>query len=129
MEVAKVGFKHILHKINFDNANYFKRKFDDLDKETRWNIIVKPYKSNRTNEQNSRLWKLYTDIGKHIGITPDETHELMGFKFLRKLKNINGENVEVIKSTTKLNTKQMAEYQASIEQWAAGIGYYFEGLS
>jgi len=84
-----------------------------------------PFKSTRSTEQNSRYWKLLTELGQHIGHTPDETHTLMGFKFLRELKTINGEAVEVIKSTTKLNTQQMADYQNAIERWASEIGFYF----
>ena len=62
----------------------------------------------------------------HIGETPDRVHELMGWKFLREQKEINGETVETIKSTTKLDTAEMAEYQESIERWANfELGFIF----
>ena len=83
-------------------------------------------KSKRTLEQNSRLWKLYTALGNHIGETPDRVHELMGYKFLRELVTVNGESFETVKSTTKLNTADMAQYQTNIEIWAnENLGFYF----
>lgn len=92
------------------------------------NIVANVFerKSNRTIQQNSRLWKLYTELGIHIGETPDRVHELMGYKFLRELITVNGETFEHIKSTTKLDTKAMAEYQENIERWAnMELGFYF----
>jgi hypothetical protein len=51
----------------------------------------------------------------------------MGYKFLRSQKVVNGEVVDVIKSTTKLNTKDMTEYQDAIVRWAADIGFVWGG--
>jgi phosphosulfolactate synthase (CoM biosynthesis protein A) len=53
----------------------------------------------------------------------------MGYKFLRELKTVGGEAVEVIKSTTKLNTKDMTVYQENIERWASEIGFEFKDKS
>jgi hypothetical protein len=50
----------------------------------------------------------------------------MGWKFLRYQDEIGGESVELIKSTTKLSTKDMGIYQDQIEEWAATIGFYFD---
>ena len=122
-------FRHILDKSIPRNYEYFNGRIASLDPNVRWTINVAPFKSTRSIEQNSRLWKLYTLLGQHIGHTPDEVHELMGFKLLRELKTINGEQVEVIKSTTKLNTKEMTDYQDAIERWASEIGFYFESES
>ncbi len=119
-------FTHVLDKSIPRNLEYFNERISQLDPMIRWSITVKPFKSTRSNEQNSRLWQLYTELGKHIGHTPDEVHELCGYKFLRELKTINGVSVEVIKSTTKLNTKDMAEYQDAVEHWASGIGWFFD---
>lgn len=109
------------------NLNNFIDKLKQLDlANVRYVANVTEKKSNRTIEQNSRLWKLYTELGQHIGETPDRVHELMGYKFLREQKVINGETVETIKSTTKLTTMQMSEYQDQIEIWAANyLGFYF----
>jgi hypothetical protein len=118
-------FTHILDKSIPRNVEFMQDRFNKLDPTVRWSVNVEPFKSTRSKEQNSRLWKLYTELGKYIGESPDAIHELMGYKFLRELKTINGQVVEIIKSTTKLNTKQMGEYQDAIERWAAEIGFYF----
>jgi len=34
--------------------------------------------------------------------------------------------VELIRSTTKLDTKQMTEYQENIERWASQLGWSWE---
>jgi len=102
-------------------------RLDALDTTaTVWHVSVKPKKSKRTTEQNSRLWALYSGIAKHIGIEPDEVHQLMGFKFLRYQKYVGDKMEEFIKSTTKLNTAEMTEYQESVERWAEQGGFYFD---
>lgn len=83
-------------------------------------------KSKRTVDQNSRLWKLYTELGNYIGLESEEVHQLMGYKFMRYQKEVNGKVEEFIKSTTKLDTKEMGEYQDAIERWGAEIGFYFD---
>lgn len=108
------------------NVDNFITKLKALDLESVSyvaNVVEK--KKSRTLEQNSRLWKLYTELGNYIGHTPDEVHTLMGWKFLRTQDYIHGEQVELIKSTTKLNIAEMADYQNNIEQWASSIGFIF----
>jgi len=77
----------------------------------------------RSDEQQKRLWVLYKSIGDHLGYTKDEIHTLMGYKFLRRSRTINNENIETIQSTKKLSIKQMYEYQQSIEIWASQLGW------
>lgn len=119
-------FTHILDKSLQRNLDYFNERISQLDVTRRWTIKVSEYKSKRSSEQNRRLWLLYNAIGKNIGETPDNVHQLMGYKFLRYQHTVNGESVESIKSTTKLNTKQMTEYQDSIEMWCSEIGFIFD---
>jgi hypothetical protein len=47
----------------------------------------------------------------------------MGYKFLRFQTEIAGNPVELIKSTTKLTTSEMASYQQEIEIWAQSYGW------
>lgn len=123
-EVQKMNIEYCLFQNNHEPLF---AKLKSQDPTRRFKVTVQPWKSKRSIEQNSRLWALYEALGKHIGDDADSIHELMGFKFLRNLKTVNGESIEVIKSTTKLNTAEMADYQDSIERWAASIGFYFEG--
>jgi len=118
--------------IEFDltahNRTGLDERLDRLDlTATVYHVSVKPKKSKRSIEQNSRLWALYNWLGKEIGIEADEVHQLMGFKFLRYQKYVGNKIEEFIKSTTKLNTVEMVEYQEAIERWAEQGGYFFDG--
>jgi hypothetical protein len=94
-------------------------KLEALDFNLGWVITVKLRKEKRSNEQNSRLWKLYTSIGNHVGYTPDEMHDLFGRKYLRYQIEVLGEVIEKVRSTTDLDTAEMADYQTKIEAFAA----------
>jgi hypothetical protein len=51
----------------------------------------------------------------------------MGYKFLRYQTEIAGMPVELIKSTTKLTTSDMTEYQNAIEIWAqTNLGWMWD---
>jgi hypothetical protein len=101
------------------NLPYLQAKINSIENIDDYEIHVRPRKDKRTLEQNSRLWSLYQSIGDHIGISADDVHELMGYKFLKLDREINKQVVVSIKSTTKLNTNEMADYQMKIESWAA----------
>jgi len=98
-------------------------KLKELDFSKRWRVVVTDAKINRSLEQNERLWELYSSVGQHLGIEKDRIHELMGYKFLRYQTEIAGMPVELIKSTTKLTTSEMSEYQHQIEIWAQTMGW------
>lgn len=108
------------------NRDQLYQKLLRLEPTTLWQVSVKERKSKRSTEQNSRLWRIYKIIGDTIGLDADEVHQLMGYKFLRYQKEVNGKTEEFIKSTTKLNTAEMAEYQDGISRWASQIGVWIE---
>ena len=114
---------HVLDKSVKGNAEFLQNRINQLDPTKKWQVTARPYKSKRSLDQNSRLWEWYTALGNYIGYEREEVHELMGWQFLRSQKVINGINVEVIKSTTKLNTEEMTHYMESIERWASEIGF------
>ncbi len=106
-----------------DNLPQLIEKLKTLDFTKRWRVTVTDAKLNRSLEQNERLWELYTSIGQHLGIEKDKIHELMGYKFLRYQTEIAGMPVELIKSSTKLTTSEMTEYQQQIEVWGQTMGW------
>lgn len=112
--------------ISQENKQYAIEKIQRLDcTATKWVMNIREQKSKRSNEQNSRYWKLLTEFGKHLGYTQDEMHDICRFKLLRNAVEIEGERLPLLKTTTKLTTKDMAEYQEAIELWAGKLGYYF----
>ena len=109
-----------LTKENLENLIH---KLKELDFSKRWRVTVTDAKLNRSLEQNERLWELYTSLSQHLGIEKDRIHELMGYKFLRYQTEIAGMPVELIKSTTKLTTSEMTEYQHQIEIFGQTMGW------
>lgn len=108
------------------NRDALCEKIARLDPTKLWRCEIREKRSKRSADQNRRLWKLYGALGEHIGLDADEVHQLMGYKFLRYQKEVNGMTQEFVTSTTKLDTKQMAEYQENIERWGAEAGFYFD---
>ena len=109
--------------MNQANLNALVEKLKTLDWTKSWRVTVVEAKANRSLEQNERLWELYTSVGNHLGIEKDKIHELMGYKFLRYQTEIAGNAIELIKSSTKLTTSEMSEYQHQIEIWAQTMGW------
>ena len=106
-----------------DNLPNLIAKLKELDFSRRWRVTVTDAKLNRSLQQNERLWELYSSIGNHLGIEKDKIHELMGYKFLRYQTEIASMPIELIKSTTKLTTSEMTEYQEQIEVWGQTMGW------
>lgn len=98
----------------------------DSDDPDNWQVIIKKRADSRSVEQNARLWSLYTSIGNYLGYTAEEVHQLMGFKFLLIEKYVGKDKITLVRSTTKLNVKEMAEYQEKIEAWASNMGWSYE---
>jgi len=109
-----------------DNLANLTTKLRSLDWTKHWRVTVVEAKANRSLEQNLRLWELYTSIGNHLGIEKDKIHDLMGYKFLRYQTEIAGMPVELVKSTTKLDTQAMSEYQHQVEIWAQTLGWEWD---
>ena len=106
-----------------DNLPMLVEKLKALDFTHRWRVTVTDAKLNRSLEQNERLWELYSSIGNHLGIEKDKIHELMGYKFLRYQTEVAGMPIELIKSSTKLTTAEMTEYQQQIEVFGQTMGW------
>jgi hypothetical protein len=116
--------KHKPFNISKSNLPVLVAKLNDLvEQEGNWQVLIKERNSDRSVEQNARLWELYTSVGNYLGYTAQEVHELMGYKFLLTEKNIGREKITRIASTTKLSVRDMQAYQEKIEAWASNLGW------
>ena len=93
-----------------------------LDPDKAWNIEIKPHRKRRTLSQNRMLWAWLNEIadivGPATGYYADELHEIFKQNFLEPTK-IEVEGLQAnYRSTTKLDTKEMAEYCDRIYNWA-----------
>ena len=116
-----------------DSAQPFQSLLEYLtqrDKSIAWQVDVKPYKKDRTQEQNRYYWgvvlvtiqKAIEDSrGEHY--STEEIHEWMRDKFLTKrVVTIKGEPKVLAPSTTKLTVGEFAEYLEQIIRFCAESG-------
>lgn len=88
-----------------------------------WSVEIKEFRKNRSNSQNSLYWKWLSEIEQETGNSRDDLHEIFKRMFLgTETKTLMGKNVEVTRSTTRLNTKEFTEYLNSIEHYMADMG-------
>ncbi len=99
---------------------------DALPMEDTHEVIIRPYKSKRSLEQNNTYWMWVDKIRVHIADSTgkfyscEEIHEWLKEKFLPvRVVEIEGLSVKCAATTTKLNTKEMADYLTQIEQFCA----------
>ena len=114
--------------ITKDNVNNMIEIIKNLDLTKPWRLTLSEYKWNRSVDQNSRYWKLLRTLSDFMGYDVDELDTLMKYKFLSEETTIGEENVLKIKSTSQLNTKEMAQYQDNIQNWAMDFGFIFKDL-
>jgi hypothetical protein len=83
-------------------------------------LTIGEKKNQRTMNQN----KYYNGvvlkiIGQHLGYERDEVHEILSAKFLKKMLNVGGNDMVVVKSTTSLTTEEMSHYIEKCKRFAA----------
>ena len=61
-----------------------------------------------------------------LGYSDIELHELLKWKYLSSQKEIAGQLVTVIKSTSSLTTEEFMEYNNNIERFASDYGFKFK---
>lgn len=82
----------------------------------------------RSNPQNNTWWGLIvTPLADHLGLLPEECHDLLKYKFNKEIvyikdKNGNMQEVIKIKSTTTMTTVEHNEMCLKARLWAAELG-------
>ena len=77
-------------------------------------LVVRRYRTNRSNNQNRYYFGIVIKIlGDELGYMPDEMHEALKWKFLRK-----GGKLETVKSTSSLTTIEFEQYLELVRIWA-----------
>ena len=124
--------KWILNKKNgkFED-NWIKPIYEYLKllKDGKYTVMVEKYKKKRSTEQNSSYWLLrvqpVTDWLRDLGndVTTEDVHYFLKSKFLGyKIKNINGKDCKILRSTTELSTMDFMAYMESIAIHFANLG-------
>lgn len=111
-------------------------------------VVVHAGACSRSVQQNRLMWKWNSEIGNHMGLTKDETHELLKRKFAKPIftrDNLDYANMveavrvvykrgllleaehlakEIVRltSTSDFTTDEFSEYLKDIEHFAATEG-------
>ena len=93
-----------------------------LDIATVYEVTIKPYKRNRSLEQNSLMWKWYSIIADDLGYTTEEIHEEFMRKLLIPITMQTPSGMVEVYSTKKLKVKEMTAYLEGIERTATEMG-------
>lgn len=101
-------------------------KLKTLDLNKNWRINISESKHLRSLSQNDRYWLMLKELGSYLGYTDIELHDLLKYKFLSEKKEIVGQPVVVIKSTSSLNTEEFSEYNRNVERFAHEFGFKFD---
>ncbi len=95
-------------------------------------VAIKPHKSSRSLQQNNLYWKWLDIIRMHIAdstgkiFSAEELAEWFKAKFLpARIVEIDGEAIPCRRTTTKLNTAEMAAYLDAIDRYCIdSLGLY-----
>jgi len=101
-------------------------KLKTLDLSKNWRVNISESKHLRSLSQNDRYWLMLKELGSYLGYTDIELHDLLKYKFLAEQKEIAGQPVVVIKSTSSLNTEEFSEYNRNVERFAHEFGFKFD---
>jgi hypothetical protein len=101
-------------------------KLKTLDLSKNWRVNISEQKHLRSLSQNDRYWLMLKELGSYLGYTDIELHDLLKYKFLAEQKEIAGQPVVVIKSTSSLNTEEFSEYNRNVERFAHEYGFKFD---
>lgn len=92
-------------------------------------VLLRPYKRDRSLEQNARYWGILNNAAVQLGVESNSLHQEAKYTFLgyREME-VNGHPIVILNSTTRLNTKQMTDYTDQVEAWlACEKGVTYEG--
>lgn len=82
-------------------------------------VDVAAYVPKRSNAQNRLYWSWINLIARDYGWRAEELHEVFKQKFIGYVDaEVFNEKVSIVKSTTRLSTKEFTEYLEKIEQFA-----------
>jgi len=108
-------FEKWFSRIKFSKSAYFAKDLKPLLDQC-WTAANPPKKLTRSEAQRRyQFGVVYKTIGDELGYDVDEVHQELSKMFLSYEKN----GSTFVKSTTKLNTKEMEEYLEQVRRFAS----------
>lgn len=118
--------KMIKFNLTKTNLPFLINKLKELNFNKIWKVTISESKSLRSLSQNDRYWIILKELSEYLGYSDIELHELLKWKYLSSQKEIAGQLVTVIKSTSSLTTEEFMEYNNKIERFASDYGFKFK---
>jgi hypothetical protein len=118
--------KMIKFNLTKTNLPFLINKLKELNFNKIWKVTISESKPLRSLSQNDRYWIILKELGEYLGYSDIELHELLKWKYLSSQKEIAGQLVTVIKSTSSLTTEEFMEYNNNIERFASNYGFKFK---
>ena len=96
----------------------------DLEGDTPYEIIVRPYKSNRSMEQNNLLHSWLREIAEETGHTVEEIKDYVCSEYLgsREYLGINGTPKRRLVTTSELSVEEMSALIERVTELGAQVG-------
>lgn len=115
-------------KYNLTRANLpnLITKLKELDFSKIWKVQVTERKHIRNLSQNDKYWAILEGLSDYLGYTKEEIHELMKYKYLKYAKEIAGQPIVVVRSTSDLDTGEFSEYIENVLSFAQQYGCSFQ---
>jgi hypothetical protein len=73
------------------------------------------------NQNEKKYWKRIEELGSFLGYDEGEMHALMKYKFLSYKQDMLGDEMVVVPSTSKLNSKDFEDYLTKVEEFAFSL--------
>jgi hypothetical protein len=121
--------RFVLDKRVKGNPDALAQRVSQLDPNTKWEVVAKPYKSQRSLQQNDWARKYARDASKYFGYTPDEMYDILMYKHnpVFITDKVTGEVIRMNGHFSKLKTDEAAVVQEAILRWGVELGFVWEG--
>lgn len=95
-----------------------KQMREKLDADKEYKYYVTDHRKPRSLRQNRYLWFIYGFIGNHVGLYPEEVHEICKHLFNFQVCQIGGKIYQYSGTTKVFDTKDMTDYIEKVRQWS-----------
>jgi hypothetical protein len=121
--------KLAMNKYTLTNTNHagFYEILKSLDPMRKWVFTWQEYKLQRSLSQNDWARKYARDFGKHFGYDADFAYDMLMYKCNPIFKtDIEGNEIRLGGSFSKLNTADAAEVQERMLSYGLNNGFYWD---
>ena len=122
MTTQKYLLKHRAYQVRWRVIEHIETI--DLEGDTPYEVIVRPYKSSRSVEQNNLLHSWIREIGNETGHTVEEIKDHICAEFLgtKDYVGLDGKPRSRLMTTSELNVEEMSALIERVTELGALIG-------